>query len=203
MNEKNCENRRQFLQSGAMLMGASWLSLNAPAVLAAGRAAADNMAQAAGFKNISPEDAVELAAIADQIIPADESPAASEVGVVYFIDAALGGFMASGADGFFNGLRDLQQKVGAAHPKRSRFAELSGGERTALLKTVEDSPFFGMVHFLTLAGMFTLPQYGGNRDEAGWKLVGFDHRHVWQPPFGYYDIGHHGVAAAAARDSKK
>jgi hypothetical protein len=21
----------------------------------------------------------------------------------------------------------------------------------------------------------------------GWKLLGFDHRHVWAPPFGYYD----------------
>jgi hypothetical protein len=21
----------------------------------------------------------------------------------------------------------------------------------------------------------------------GWDLIGFDHRHAWAPPFGYYD----------------
>ncbi len=35
--------------------------------------------------------------------------------------------------------------------------------------------------------MFALPSYGGNRDKAGWHLIGFDDRHFWQPPFGYYD----------------
>ena len=40
---------------------------------------------------------------------------------------------------------------------------------------------------LTQAGMFALPEYGGNRDHKGWELIGFEHQHVWQPPFGYYD----------------
>jgi hypothetical protein len=35
--------------------------------------------------------------------------------------------------------------------------------------------------------MFALPGYGGNRDAAGWKLIGFEDRHVFQPPFGHYD----------------
>lgn len=203
MNEKHSEDRRRFLQTGATLLGVSWLSLNAPAVLAAGREAGKKMAAAAGFDHLGAEEAAELAAIADQIIPADESPAASDIGVVYFMDAALGGFMAPGAADFKQGLAGLQQQVKAAHPERSRFSELTATEQTALLKTVEDTPFFGTVHFLTLAGMFTLPKYGGNRDETGWKLIGFDNRHVWRPPFGYYDIGHHGESAAAAEDAKK
>jgi hypothetical protein len=41
--------------------------------------------------------------------------------------------------------------------------------------------------------MFAMPAWGGNRDGAGWALLGFDSRHVWQPPFGYYDAGHHGA----------
>ena len=32
-----------------------------------------------------------------------------------------------------------------------------------------------------------MPAYGGNRDGVGWKLIGFEDRHVFQPPFGYYD----------------
>ncbi len=35
--------------------------------------------------------------------------------------------------------------------------------------------------------MFTAPTYGGNRDGLGWKLIGFEAQHVFQPPFGYYD----------------
>ena len=43
------------------------------------------------------------------------------------------------------------------------------------------------MRMLTLCGMFALPSWGGNRDEAGWKLLGFEDRHAWQPPFGFYD----------------
>ena len=39
----------------------------------------------------------------------------------------------------------------------------------------------------TAAGMFANPEYGGNRDKIGWKLIGFDDRFFWQAPFGYYD----------------
>jgi gluconate 2-dehydrogenase gamma chain len=45
------------------------------------------------------------------------------------------------------------------------------------------------MHYLTVAGMFALPSYGGNRDHIGWKLLGFTHQHVWAPPFGFYDAG--------------
>ena len=37
------------------------------------------------------------------------------------------------------------------------------------------------MRMLTLCGMFALPSWGGNRDEAGWKLLGFEDRHAWQP----------------------
>ena len=43
------------------------------------------------------------------------------------------------------------------------------------------------VRYLTLAGMFSLPEHGGNRDQIGWRLLGFENRHAWQPPFGFYD----------------
>ena len=35
--------------------------------------------------------------------------------------------------------------------------------------------------------MFADPSWGGNREQAGWKLLGFDPRGIWQPPFGAYD----------------
>jgi len=45
--------------------------------------------------------------------------------------------------------------------------------------------------------MFTLPAYGGNRGGVGWKLIGFEDAHVFQPPFGYYDRGYPGYVTDA------
>jgi gluconate 2-dehydrogenase gamma chain len=36
-------------------------------------------------------------------------------------------------------------------------------------------------------GFLGNPSYGGNRDRIGWKLIGFEDRMAYQPPFGYYD----------------
>jgi len=40
---------------------------------------------------------------------------------------------------------------------------------------------------ITLLGMFSAPMYGGNHESAGWQLIGFEDRHAFEPPFGYYD----------------
>ena len=38
-----------------------------------------------------------------------------------------------------------------------------------------------------LLGLLALPKYGGNKDNAGWALIGVEDNHYWEPPFGYYD----------------
>jgi len=48
-------------------------------------------------------------------------------------------------------------------------------------------PFFDALRGATIAGMFANPEYGGNHDKAGWKLIGFDDRFSWAEPFGWYD----------------
>ena len=54
---------------------------------------------------------------------------------------------------------------------------------------------------LTLLGMFTSPKYGGNFQGSGWKLMGFVDRHVFAPPFGYYDAAVHRLRAVYDRKS--
>ena len=183
--------RRKFLKTGGSVLGASWLAINIPLVVSASQTAAKNWEAGAGFENLSPEEAVELSAIVDQIIPADETPGASEAGVVYFIDVALGSFMSSATLTLRQGIEELQQKTVSAYPESTGFSELSFEHQTEILKTVEDTPMFKKLHFMTLCGMFCLPAYAGNRENAGWDLIGFDHRHAWQPPFGYYDADVH------------
>ena len=43
------------------------------------------------------------------------------------------------------------------------------------------------MRFDTLVGTFALPSWGGNRDFAGWRLLGVEHQPFFQAPFGYYD----------------
>jgi len=189
--------RRDFLKTGGAAVGTSWLALNMPLILSTAQAAADNMQAGAGYKNLTPEEAIELGAWVDQIIPPDESPGAQQIGVVYYIDAALGGFMKDAAPMLRQGLGEFQQNVKSSYPPRTRLSELSFEQQTEALKSAEETPLFGMLYFMTLCGMFSLPSYGGNREMAGWKLIGFDHRHAWQPPFGYYDAQVHGATTAA------
>ncbi len=175
--------RRGFLKgAGALGLATLW-----PSVLAAAQAAAAARDAGAALETLATEDAADLAAIAAQIIPTDAVlPGASEAGVVYFMDGALRTFMAAAREPVLAGLQALNGKAAALQPG-ARFAALPAAEQARLLKAEEASPFFGTVHFMTVAGMFSLPVYGGNRDHAGWKLLGFDHRHAWLPPFGRYD----------------
>jgi len=188
--------RRKFLKSGGSVLGASWLAINMPLLLSAAETAVENKNTGAGYANISLEEAIELSALVNQIIPADETPGAAEIGVVYFIDVALGSFMSSVAPMLRQGLEELQQSTKSAYPDKHSFSELSFEQQTNLLKSIEDTPMFETLHFMTLCGMFCLPRYSGNRENAGWDLIGFDHRHAWQPPFGYYDAAVHGQASA-------
>jgi gluconate 2-dehydrogenase gamma chain len=178
--------RRGFLKAAGSAAGATWLAAHWPAALAAGQDAAAARDAGAKFETLTAAEGADFAAIAAQIIPTDHLPGATEAGVVYFIDSALRAFMAGAAPGVRDGLAALNRKA-AAVQAGARFAGLTADEQLTLLKAEEQSPFFGTVRFLTIAGMFALPSYGGNQKYAGWKMLSFDHRHVWAPPFGHYD----------------
>jgi len=173
--------RRGFLKAATSAGGVAWLAAHWPAALAAAQDAATARDAAAAFELLTAAEGADFAAIASQIFPSDERPGANEAGVTYFIDSALRGFMSGAADDLRRGLRALNKKGGA------RFATLALDAQTALLKSEEGSPFFGTVRFMTIAGMFAMPAYGGNRDHAGWKLLGFEHQMAWTAPFGHYD----------------
>lgn len=173
--------RRDFLRQSGGAVGSSWLAVNTPILMAAGQAACTAREAVSPFKNLSAEEARELAAIAEQIFPTTDSPGANEVGVIYFMDEALGSFMINAA-GFIK--KGLAEFLDAGNGK---FAELSAKRQREIMQAREQTPFFGAVRFITVVGMFCMPSRGGNKDHLGWRLLGFDHQHAWQPPFGYYD----------------
>ncbi|MGQ0587519.1 MAG: gluconate 2-dehydrogenase subunit 3 family protein [Gammaproteobacteria bacterium] len=162
MLEEQELSRRGFLKATAMLAGAAGFTALWPSILQAAQGAAAARDAGAAFEVLADEDAADLVAIAAQIIPSDGSPGATEAGVVYFMDSALKTFMAGAKESIEAGLDALNAKAAAVQPA-ARFAQLPPAEQVKLLKTEEKSAFFGTVHFMTIAGMFALPVYGGNK----------------------------------------
>jgi gluconate 2-dehydrogenase gamma chain len=181
--------RRSFLQAAGGSLGAAWLALSWSEIAAAAHGAHE-AAQTAGVSSISfltKSEAADVEAIAAQIIPTDATPGAREAGVVFFIDHTLATFFSRMAQSFRTGLAEFRAECVMRHPAVASFAALSSQEQIEFLKSVEHTPFFSSMRFLTVLGMFAMPGYGGNRDHIGWKLLGFEDQHIFQPPFGDYD----------------
>jgi len=148
------------------------------------------IAKAAGQAHLSflsATEAADVEAVAAQIIPTDDAPGAREAGVVHFIDRALDTFLSHLAADYRAHLVEFQAAFRGRYPEATAFASLGSGQQIAYLQTVDHTPFFEATRLLTLLGMFSAPDYGGNRDGVGWKLIGFEMQHAFQPPFGYYD----------------
>ena len=178
--------RRAFL--GAAVAAAakgSAVALGLPAILAACERADEARRAGAGLKNLGAEEAAEFRAIAARIMPSDETPGAEEAGVIHFMDHAL--TEPEQLKMLRGGLADLQRQARERYGAGGVFHQLEPERQDALLRAIEDGEFFGTLRFLTMAGMFCLPEYGGNRNLAGYRMLGFDSRHAWTPPFGYYD----------------
>jgi gluconate 2-dehydrogenase gamma chain len=181
--------RRRFVLSSATGISAAWVATHWPAILAAADHA-HRAAQAASppkLAVLTTEQATEIEAIASQIIPTDDGPGAREAGVIYFIDRALKTFASSQNGAVADGIAQVQEKTKELFPGVTKFSAASSEQQIAVLKAMENTPAFGLFRFHTVCGFLADPSRGGNRNEIGWKLIGFDSSHAFQPPFGYYD----------------
>jgi hypothetical protein len=182
--------RRKFLAgSGSMaaLVGSPLLRAGLPGLIALSASACTARDKAAQFEVLTMPEARELEAIAARILPTTDTPGAREAGVIWFMDMSFGSIMKEGLDTVRTGLVDFQSGIPEAFPGAALFSDLDEGDQDRYLQTQQETGFFGTVRFLTLAGFFGMSSYGGNRDNVGWKLLGLDGQHAWQPPFGHYD----------------
>ena len=217
MNELN---RRDFLLRAGTGLSATWFSANWLAILSAATHA-HNAAKAQTppkFEFFNPEEATEIEAIATRIIPTDETPGAREAGVVYFIDRGLASFGVEDQKTYREGLPELQARVSEMFPSVSKFSGLAAEQQDAVLHSFDersDSPrrafrarpgaqnFFETLRQHTIAGFLIDPDYGGNHDGIGWKVIGREREHMFQAPFGYYDKDYPGWQPAAKEAEKK
>ena len=189
--------RRSFLAGSAAGLGSAWIAANWTGILEAQEHAkrAATSGSPGKFEFFSPEQAMEVESVAAQIIPTDDTPGAREAGAVYFIDRALTTFDRERQAVYTQGLGDLQAKTRELFPNAAKFSGLRPEQQIQVLKAIEKTPFFAQVRTHTITGFLANPEHGGNRDEIGWKLIGFDGKFHYQPPFGYYDAESKAAAA--------
>ena len=192
--EEPIPSRRQFMAAIGNLASASWIAMNWPQIALAaehtghaGHAGHDMAAPPATLTTLSAAEAAEVDAIANQIVPGGATPGARDARVLYFIDNALGSFFAAQLPSFRKGLANFSAAFAARHGADKSFSAASDAVQNAWLHEVDKTPFFTAVRRLTVLGLLALPQYGGNHDNLGWKLIGVVDNHYWEPPFGYYD----------------
>ena len=181
--------RRSFLTGAATGLGSAWIAANWTAILEAQEHAKRAVRSGAPgkFAFFSQEQAVEVENVAAQIVPTDDTPGAREAGVVYFIDRALTTFDRESQTVYTQGLADLQAKARELFSGATKFSSLTADQQIRVLKAIEKTQFFAQVRTHTITGFLANPEYGGNQDEIGWKLIGFEGKFHYQPPFGYYD----------------
>jgi gluconate 2-dehydrogenase gamma chain len=189
MTQKTDADRRRFLASAAAASATSLLRVGAPALAVISQAACSARDEGQAFTVLGKEEALDFTAIAARIIPTTETPGANEAGVIYFFDRAFGAEIQNTLPFARDGLAALNDSLGR------RFASLGEPEQDRALTGIEDGAFFEFMRAMTIFGFFALQEHGGNKDDVGWKLVGFEgHRGAWQYPFGYYDAEVHGGA---------
>ena len=175
--------RRIFLINSCAGVSAALLTKLWPEVLAAGQHAheAAKSEREVKFEFFTAEQALEIEAVAAQIIPTDDAPGAREARVIYFIDRALVTFDKDKQPLYQKGLAALRAKA------KNKFSGLTSAQQTKLLKGIQLTGFFQQMRAHTIMGFFANPEYGGNYERMGWKHIGFEDRHYFKPPFGFYD----------------
>jgi len=171
--------RRDFLRDSTIYGGGLWISLSLPRPNAA-RAAAESSQRAV----LTEAEWVTVEAITGRIIPTDHEPGAIEAHCVNFIDKALAHEDAQARPLYALGIAGTEQ---VAQRRFGRdFSKLVPAEKDLVLVALEqgDAPgwpegpvssaaFFATVRAHTILGFLADPKYGGNRDFAGWKVVGY------------------------------
>lgn len=182
--------RRVFLTQAGASLGMLYVGSLTPELL--GRAhvhakAATAGPSSTGLRFFSPQQAADFDAFSAQIIPTDETPGAREANVVHFTDYLLSVFEPERQASVKDALKALNAQAAKVAPDAKSFASLTAAQQIDVMKAMEKTPEFGLLRGYTVTGFFCHPDLGGNKDEVGWKLLGFESTFLYRPPFGYYD----------------
>ncbi len=129
------------------------------------------------------DDSATVAAFTERLMPgAPDKPGAHDTGVLNYIDLALSGAYSDLQDFYRRGLAQLDAYCRKTY--KQPFVRLQAAQQDEVIAALEQGKaagftwpsaqeFFNTIRTHTIEGMFADPIYGGNKDFAGWRLVGF------------------------------
>jgi gluconate 2-dehydrogenase gamma chain len=129
------------------------------------------------------QDAATVAALTERLMPgAPGKPGARDAGVLNYIDLALSGAYAELQEFYRRGLSQLDAYCRKTY--NEPFVRMDSSKQDEVITALEQGKatgftwptaqeFFNTVRTHTIEGLFADPVYGGNKDFAGWRLVGF------------------------------
>lgn len=141
------------------------------------------------WRFLTDAEADTLAAICEQIVPADEDPGAIDAGVPNFIDKQLSGPYRRFQEAYRSGLAGVDETSRAVFGKS--FRSLKWEDQTSVLKALEAGKaagstwqtqsartFFDLMRDHTLQGFYGSPRHGGNRDYASYRMLKLDYPQI-------------------------
>ena len=132
---------------------------------------------------LNDDDYATVVALTERLMPgAPGKPGATDADVANYIDLALSGAYLDQQYFYRQGLASLEAYCDATY--KNSFVYLKAVQQDEVLHALEDGKapqfswpsareFFERLRLHTIEGMFADPVYGGNKDFAGWRLVGF------------------------------
>jgi gluconate 2-dehydrogenase gamma chain len=200
MTRKHNATRRAFVVGGALGAGAAAaagaalvpeaLAKSGEREMAMDAPAADHPAMTemsatnGGYGSFfNDDDARTIAAFVEQLMPgAPGKPGATDADVLNYIDLALSGAYQDQQYFYRRGLAQLDEHCAKTYGKP--FHLLGQVQQDECITALEHGKapefvwptaqaFFETLRKHTMEGMFADPVYGGNKDFAGWRLVGF------------------------------
>ena len=194
--KKHDKGRRAFLVGTAMGAGAAASVALVPGAVAevrehhaeadapAATPMVDHAAMSGGHGAFfNDDDSRTVTAFAERLMPgAPDKPGATDAGVLNYIDLALSGAYEDQREFYRHGLAHLDEHCTKTFGKP--FRSLTAAQQDETITALEQGKapeftwptaqaFFNTMRTHTMEGMFADPIYGGNKDFAGWRLVGF------------------------------
>ena len=166
-------NRRDFIKAAGLAFGSVLLF---PSCLK----------QKGAYRFFSEEEAKCIIAFCEQIIPKDESPGATDAGVIYYIDRQLSGVFHYDQETYRKGIKNLQAYCTGKYDKA--FEALSADDQVSVLTKLESnqlkenewvgykpSDFFNLVLAHTMQGFYGSPIHGGNKNYMSFEMLRIDY----------------------------
>ena len=156
--------------------------------LAAGFGASAGLTQigrtpAPSYHFFSDSEAKQLIALCEQIIPRDDTPGATDAGVIFYINRQICGPLARHQQSYRLGLESFHKSCLQVY--KVPFEDLPFARQTEAVRLIESGQapkelwsnpsqqfFFGLVLDHTRQGFYGSPRHGGNRDYTSYRMLG-------------------------------